>query len=214
MPPARVADEDEFTKQRMPKLIFTHPNHAGRVYELTLEKTTVGRGEQNTLVIADSSLSAQHCEILVNGSEVIVHDLGSRNGTYVNGVKLQNHQAQLKSGQTVRFGAVEARLQLDGYADDDTASDVTAIHAMGRIMRDQRRAEQQPKPANPAMKIEGSNPEADPDRTVTSMAPVASAVTPAPAAPPAPVPAKSPKTLLLVVIAAVALAVIYFLWRR
>ena len=93
----------------MAKLIFTDKNHAGRIYELTLEKTTVGRSDQNILVISDGSLSALHCEILVNGPEVIVRDLGSRNGTFVNGAKLQNHQAQLKSGQTVRFGAVEAR---------------------------------------------------------------------------------------------------------
>ncbi len=115
----------------MAKLIFTNQDHAGRAYELTLEKTTVGRGDQNTLAIADGSLSAVHCEILVNGPEVIVRDLGSRNGTFVNGAKLVNQQSQLKSGQTVRFGAVEARLELDSPPAEDTASDITAIHTMG-----------------------------------------------------------------------------------
>src|SRR2546428_13236852 len=84
----------------MAKLIFIDQRFAGRVYELVLEKTTVGRGDQNTLTIRDRSLSASHCEILTYGSEVIVRDLNSRNGTFVQGVRL-NQQSQVKSGQTV-----------------------------------------------------------------------------------------------------------------
>src|SRR5437588_10927892 len=95
----------------MAKLIFLDDTFSGRAYELMLEKTTVGRGDQNTLVIRDGSLSATHCEILMNGSEIIVRDLDSLNGTFVDGAKL-NKQSQLKSGQTVRFGSVAARLGL------------------------------------------------------------------------------------------------------
>src|SRR2546426_74274 len=97
----------------MAKLIFIDKNFAGRVYELMLEKTTIGRGDKNTLVIRDSSLSSTHCEILMYGSEIIVRDLNSSNGTFVDGTRLHNTQSQLKSGQTVRFGSVEARLELD-----------------------------------------------------------------------------------------------------
>ena len=61
----------------MAKLVFTDKNFAGRVYELLLEKTTVGRGDHNTLVIHDNSLSSSHCEILMHGSEIIVRDLDS-----------------------------------------------------------------------------------------------------------------------------------------
>src|SRR5207248_921790 len=86
----------------MAKLIFTDPNFSGRAYELALEKTTVGRGEQNTLVIRDNSVSLAHCEILMHGSEIIVRDLDSSNGTFVQGIRL-NKQSQVKSGQTVRF---------------------------------------------------------------------------------------------------------------
>ena len=89
----------------MPKLIFIDKNFSGQVYELVLEKTTVGRSDQNTLVIHDNSLSAAHCEILVNGPEVIVRDLNSRNGTFVDGSRL-NKQSGVRSGQTVRFGSV------------------------------------------------------------------------------------------------------------
>ena len=151
----------------MAKLIFTDKIHAGRTYELILEKTTVGRGEQNTLVISDASLSALHCEILVNGAEVIVRDLGSRNGTFVNGARLVNQQSPLKSGQTVRFGTVEARLELDAPASEDTVSEITAVHAMGRAMREREKERQNPKPINPSMKLRSPDSGPSDDHTVT-----------------------------------------------
>jgi pSer/pThr/pTyr-binding forkhead associated (FHA) protein len=150
----------------MAKLIFTDEKHAGRVYKLVLEKTTVGRGDHNTLVIHDNSLSSNHCEILVNGSEVIVRDLGSRNGTFVNGAKLTNQQSQLKSGQTVRFGSVEARLELEQPSIDDTASEETAVHAMRRSLRDQRRAEKNPEPLNPSATFDSGMDASSGDHTV------------------------------------------------
>src|SRR5437667_6015105 len=122
----------------MTKLVFLGEKFGGRVYEFAMEKTTVGRGEDNTLAIRDESVSSHHCEILVNGAEVIVHDFGSANGTFVCGAKV-NGQCQLKNDQVVRFGSVEARLALDVPKWEDTAAEETAVFAMQRIMRDQRR---------------------------------------------------------------------------
>ena len=139
----------------MPKLIFIGEHFAGRVYELTLEKTTVGRGDGNVLAIHDPSVSLAHCEILVHGPEVIVRDLGSTNGTFVNRVRLEHRQAQLKSGQVVRFGSVEARLELDPADDEYEASDITAVHEHARFLRDQRREENRPKSADPSMTLDG-----------------------------------------------------------
>ena len=200
----------------MAKLIFIDKNHAGRIYELILEKTTVGRGDQNTLVISDASLSALHCEILVNGAEVIVRDLGSRNGTFVNGAKLTNQQSQLRSGQTVRFGSVEARLELDGHgeASDDTASEMTAVHAMGRIMRDQRREREKPKPTDASMKLESPGSSQNEDRTVTDFTtpqprPIADRTSPPPGA-------SSPETssskAVIVIAAVLILGLTVLLW--
>ena len=199
----------------MAKLIFTDKNHAGRIYELILEKTMVGRGEQNTLVISDASLSALHCEILVNGAEVIVRDLGSRNGTFVNGAKLTNQQSQLKSGQTVRFGSVEARLELDGQgeASDDTSSEMTAVHAMGRITREQKKERENPKPTNASMKLESPDSIQAEDRTVTDFTtpqprPVEDRTSP----PPGANPKEESSRKTVVVIAVFALGLIILLW--
>ena len=61
----------------MARLVFIGENLKGRVYDLVVDQTTVGRDEPNTLVIRDDSVSTRHCEILVYGTEVIVRDLGS-----------------------------------------------------------------------------------------------------------------------------------------
>lgn len=138
----------------MAKLIFISEHFAGKVYELALEKTTVGRGGGNTLAIHDPSVSLAHCEILVHGPEVIVRDLGSANGTFVNRVSLNHQQAQLKSGQVVRFGSVEARLELDPSDDEHGSSDITAVHEHARLVREQSREENRPKVADPSMTLD------------------------------------------------------------
>ena len=149
----------------MAKLIFLNPEHAGQVYELTLEKTMVGRAAGNTLVIADRALSARHCEILVHGAEVIVRDLGSSNGTVVNGVLLKNRQSQLKSGQTLRFGSVEARLELDPPGSEKT--DITAVYAMRRHLREEEKRRENPPPAPVSMSLGAADSKPSEDHTAT-----------------------------------------------
>jgi predicted component of type VI protein secretion system len=138
----------------MPKLVFIDRNFAGKVYPLTIEKTTVGRGDENVLVIRDSSLSARHCEILVNGAEVIVRDLGSRNGTMAGGRLLKNQQTAVKNGQIVRFGLVDARLEIENMEWEDETSPESAVIDHRQVMRDQRRARNHPAPASPSAKLD------------------------------------------------------------
>ena len=123
----------------MAKLVFIGENLKGRVFELVLEQTTVGRDESNTLVIRDDSISTHHCEILVWGLEVIVRDLGSTNGTFVDGLRLHDQQCQVKSGQIVQFGSVPARLEIEGPCSTGSATDVTAVYELSRLARDQQK---------------------------------------------------------------------------
>ncbi|HNQ90780.1 MAG TPA: FHA domain-containing protein [Verrucomicrobiota bacterium] len=122
----------------MARLIFSGEKFQGRVYELTLATTTVGRGDHNTLVLHDPSVSHSHCEILVFGDEVIVRDLGSKNGTLVGGVRLRSQQGPLHHREAVKFGEVEARLELDESPDTDSATDLTAVHEYARVMRERQ----------------------------------------------------------------------------
>jgi hypothetical protein len=95
----------------MLKLVVLSPGMTGRMHELKVEKTTIGRSEDNTFEIADPSVSSHHCEVLLRGSEVVVRDLNSTNGTFISGGKVT--EKVLKIGQLLRLGQVEMRLEAD-----------------------------------------------------------------------------------------------------
>ena len=97
----------------MSKLVILNQGMAGRTFELIIERTTVGRVEDNTFQIADGSVSSHHAEILLQGSEILIRDLGSTNGTFINNEKIT--ETVLKPGQTLRFGQVELKID-DGKA--------------------------------------------------------------------------------------------------
>ncbi|MGD1087047.1 MAG: FHA domain-containing protein [Verrucomicrobiota bacterium] len=97
----------------MPRLVILSEGLTGKAHELKVEKTTIGRVEDNIFQIPEASISSHHCEILLRGQEVVVHDLNSTNGTFVNGQQVTG-EAVLKPGQIVRFGQVELRLEDPG----------------------------------------------------------------------------------------------------
>lgn len=94
----------------MAKLVILSEGMTGRTHELNVEKTTVGRVEDNTLHIAEASVSSHHAEILLRGSDVVVKDLNSTNGTFINGEQITG-EATLKPGQILRLGKIEMRLE-------------------------------------------------------------------------------------------------------
>src|ERR1039457_5139454 len=92
----------------MSKLVILNQGMTGRTFELVVERTTVGRVEDNTFQIADSSVSSHHAEILLLGSDIVIKDLNSTNGSFINGEKIS--ETVLKPGQTLRFGQVELKI--------------------------------------------------------------------------------------------------------
>lgn len=99
----------------MAKLVILSSGMTGRSHELKVDKTTIGRVDDNTFPIAESSVSSHHCEILLRGPDVVVNDLNSTNGTFINGDKITG-EAVLKPGQILRLGQIELRLDVEGAA--------------------------------------------------------------------------------------------------
>jgi pSer/pThr/pTyr-binding forkhead associated (FHA) protein len=95
----------------MAKLVLLSAGMTGRTHELKVDKTTIGRVEDNTFQIAEPSVSSHHCEILLRGSDILVRDLNSTNGTYISGEKIT--ESILKPGQILRLGQIEMRLETD-----------------------------------------------------------------------------------------------------
>src|SRR5216684_707606 len=98
----------------MAKLVVLSAGMTGRTHELTVDKTTIGRVEDNTFQIAEPSISSHHCEVLLRGSEVVVRDLNSTNGTFINGEKVT--ESVIKPGQVLRLGQIEIKLETEGAA--------------------------------------------------------------------------------------------------
>jgi pSer/pThr/pTyr-binding forkhead associated (FHA) protein len=96
----------------MARLVLLSEGMTGTAHELKVEKTTVGRVDDNTFVIPDGSVSSHHCEILLRGVNVVVRDLNSTNGTFINGAQVTG-EAPVRGGQILRLGQVEMRLEDD-----------------------------------------------------------------------------------------------------
>jgi pSer/pThr/pTyr-binding forkhead associated (FHA) protein len=92
----------------MPRLVLLSEGYAGRTCELKTETTTVGRVSDNAFEIPESSVSSHHAEIVLKGDEILIRDLDSTNGTFINGEKVT--EAILKPGQILRFGTVELKI--------------------------------------------------------------------------------------------------------
>ncbi len=97
------------TNQPMAKLVVLSEGLTGLSYELKAERTTIGRADDNNFQIAEASVSSHHCELLHKGNDLLVRDLKSTNGTYVNGEQVT--EGTLKPGQILRLGQVEIRFE-------------------------------------------------------------------------------------------------------
>lgn len=92
----------------MPRLVLLSEGFNGRSYELKVETTTVGRVSDNAFEIPEASVSSHHAEIILRGNDIVIRDLGSTNGTFINGEKIT--EGVLKPGQTLRFGTIDLKL--------------------------------------------------------------------------------------------------------
>ena len=93
----------------MPRLVVLSEGFTGRAYDLKVEKTTVGRVEDNAFQIPDASVSSHHCEVILQGEEVLIRDLNSTNGTFINNEPVT--EAVLKPSAMLRLGNIELRLE-------------------------------------------------------------------------------------------------------
>ena len=98
----------------MAKLVILTQGLSGRAHELNVDRTTIGRVEDNTFQIAETSVSSHHCEVLLRGSDIVIKDLNSTNGTFINDQPVT--ESVLKPGQTLRLGTVELKLETGGTA--------------------------------------------------------------------------------------------------
>ena len=84
----------------------------GRTYPVAIGSTVIGRGDQATLRLPDVGISRRHARIDFDGGQVILTDLGSTNGTMVNGQRIS--AVALNPGDMIQIGTTTLTFRVDG----------------------------------------------------------------------------------------------------
>ncbi len=84
----------------------------GRTYPLQIGSTVIGRGDQANLRLPDVGISRRHARLDFDGSQVVLTDLGSTNGTMVNGQRVS--AVALNPGDMVQLGTTTLTFRVDG----------------------------------------------------------------------------------------------------
>ena len=87
---ARAKPSKKAAASAKARIVIISGDDAGATYPLK-DTVTFGRAEVNTVVLRDAKVSRQHAKIIQKGGEFVLTDLHSSNGTYVNGVKIDEH---------------------------------------------------------------------------------------------------------------------------
>lgn len=112
----------------MAVLIGMSADIKGQTHEILAHGLTIGRSDDNTVAINNPSVSGKHCKLTVNGDQVTLKDLGSTNGTRVNGQDVK--ETVLTPRDVVQFGSVDFLF----YSEDIPLSEAEAIYNKTEIV--------------------------------------------------------------------------------
>ena len=88
------------------RLVVANGKYSGKSIRVTGPKFFIGRGEDCNLRPASDLVSRHHCVLIVDGEYFAVRDLGSKNGTFVNGQRVRT-ETPLKDGDHLLVGVLE-----------------------------------------------------------------------------------------------------------
>lgn len=103
-----IGEEREQTRHSCLRMIKGVPPKA--VYSI-VGTTRIGRSDQSEVVLVDPSVSRVHAVVELNGAAVVVRDLGSTNGTFVNGRRIEAQT--LRDGDELTFGNTRMRFETE-----------------------------------------------------------------------------------------------------
>jgi len=93
-----------------PVLIVLTGKHKGKRVRLTDAETVIGRDETSKIRVATHEVSRQHCLLILTSEGVLVRDLGSRNGTFINGIPIAE-ETILNPGDSITTGPMTFELE-------------------------------------------------------------------------------------------------------
>jgi predicted component of type VI protein secretion system len=185
----------------MYRLILNSGPIAGKEFPMEKNELTIGRDLGNEVVISDAEVSRRHCRFFLQGNSYVIEDLGSTNGTSVNGQRLMAPY-MLRPGEVITLGE-HVTLLFEGGVPDSNA---TVVSGPGRPVYDQGQATSvaplppiAPPPVAPVYSNQSYNP--PPPPPVSSYQPPAySDQVPMPPSAPVAEKKKSSKLILIVIL--------------
>jgi len=109
----------------MAKLVLSLNGVVQGEYELNQERITIGRKPENEIPIDNLAVSGKHALIITILDDSFLEDLGSTNGTYVNGKLIKKHA--LKDGDVIAIGKHELKYLNELATNDDDEFEKTMI---------------------------------------------------------------------------------------
>jgi len=134
-------------------LVMFRSDGERRSFSVTREVTIVGRREDCDLRIPLSDVSRKHCRVIKDGDTLRLEDLGSSNGTFVNGQRVR--EATLSAGDTLSVGPVHFGVCIDGAPSEAEIQLYSATGSNGEVLDS---AELEPAELDPADLIESDAP--------------------------------------------------------
>jgi len=110
------------------KLKVMTGSHAGLEVAVSGDKFIIGRGESCNLRPKSESVSRKHCILVMRDNRLLVQDLASRNGTFVNEKRLPTDKAKvLQSGDKLRVGKLEFDVVIEHGLQAAKKPEVTSV---------------------------------------------------------------------------------------
>ena len=106
-------------------LVMFRADGERRSFSITRDMTVVGRRQDCDLRIPHGDVSRKHCRFVRDSDSLRIEDLGSSNGTYHNGARI-DRDAILQAGDSIQIGPVVFVLQIDGQPNDNELHPITA----------------------------------------------------------------------------------------
>ena len=101
--PAVPPESDKEQKRNLAYLVVLAGVSAGEMFKLQEDKTIVGRGPTVSIRLNDEGVSREHCQFMRDGEKIILVDLGSTNGTFCNGIRVDRRE--LTDGDKIMVGS-------------------------------------------------------------------------------------------------------------
>ncbi|HUT30350.1 MAG TPA: FHA domain-containing protein [Sedimentisphaerales bacterium] len=115
-------------------LVLVKKDGTRRVFPLPSSVTIIGRRADCDLYAPLMSVSKRHCQLNCDKGALRIRDLGSRNGTYLNGKRI--NEAEIKAGDRIRIGPLTFVFQIDGGPENMGASKASQQSSQRRASRE------------------------------------------------------------------------------